>query len=237
MARTVIPGIYMIRNKQNGKVYIGQSKDILKRFRYYYWGSTTTCNYKETTHKITMVIREEGFKNFEILILDGGEHMKLLKQRLKAEVEYIAAYHANDPTYGYNEDSGGDPGRHTARKQSFHERLRRAEPVFLYSIENQSVQLYMFGAKAIADDFGIDKAIPSHAMNRCLAFHWKYYIIPARKATRDKLLKKKLKKLNNSKNAPDAPIRVVSRMDNTIERIVSVYKYIDEIAPEFGFKN
>lgn len=237
MARQVIPGIYMIRNKQNGKVYIGQSKNILRRFKHYYWGATTELDYSETRHPITKIIRTEGINNFDFTIIVSGPEYKDPVKRAIDEMKYIAIYKSDQPDHGYNESCGGEIGHSYPRKQSFHERLRRAEPVFLYSIENQSVQLYMFGAKAIADDFGIDKAIPSHAMNRCLAFHWKYYIIPARKATRDKLLKKKLKKLNNSKNAPDAPIRVVSRMDNTIERIVSVYKYIDEIAPEFGFKN
>lgn len=235
MARTVIPGIYMIRNRQNGKVYIGQSKDILRRFRQYYWGATTVSDYDETEHPITRAIRTEGIDNFDFLIVKSGPQFLSAKTRIIEEAIYIRQYKADDPDYGYNERKGGQVGSLTGRQQDFRERLRRAKPAFLYNIENESVQLYMFGAKAIADDFGTDKAITSHAMNRCDVFAGKYYIIPANATQRAVLLSKKLEVLANVKNNPRYPNRTTTRADNRASQLIKAYDYIEHVAPEFGF--
>ena len=67
---TVICGIYMIRNKLNGKVYIGQSKNILKRWKYYDWAVKTTCDYSGTKRFIVEEMRKCGMENFEFTVLD-----------------------------------------------------------------------------------------------------------------------------------------------------------------------
>lgn len=235
MAHKRISGIYRITNKLNGKVYIGQSKDILRRFRQYHWGATSDCNYGETNHKITIAIREFGIENFEFSIIASGSVYDNTYTRLMSEIEYIKKYNATDPRYGYNEDQGGGPGNMAPRKQSFCERLRRAVPVFLYNIETQSVVLYMFGARAVADDFKCDKAIASHAMNRCDVFAKEYYIIPARYADRQRLLTKKLESFSEVHSNPKYPNRTVNLIANKRDRLLKAFNYIDEIAPEFGY--
>ncbi|WP_300943550.1 GIY-YIG nuclease family protein [uncultured Duncaniella sp.] len=237
MARRVISGIYMITNKLNGKVYIGQSKDILKRFRQYYWGVTSNSDYSETTHNITTVIRELGFENFEFSIIASGPEYIDVRTRMTAEMQYIAKYKANDPEFGYNEDIGGDPGSLLPRTQSVRERAKRAIPVFLYNIETQSVLLYLFGARAVADDFKCDKAITSHAMNRLDVFADKYYIIPARYNDRHRLYEKKLASFEEVHSNPKFPNRTINKIANKRKRLEKAIKYIDKVAPEFGYSN
>lgn len=237
MAREVIPGIYMITNNLNGKVYIGQSKNILKRFKYYQWAATTDSNYAETKHTITKAIRKHGIENFTFSILDAGERYKNKETRLHAEIRYIGKYNANNPDFGYNEDRGGDPGHLAPRKQSFEERVKRAVPVFLYNIETQSSFLYLFGCKGIADEFGCDKAIVSHPFNRTNKFADKYFIIPAEYDKRYEYLAKREKKMNKTMNIPDCGKNAISRAKRRYAEYKTAVEYIDEIASEFGFPN
>lgn len=230
--RPVIAGVYLIRNKRNGKIYVGQSKDILKRFRQYEWGSTSDRDYSETTHSITMAIREEGIENFEFAIVERSND---LQKRVQLEAEYIKKYKSDDLAYGYNESAGGEIGRPWAREQQFRERIRRADPVFLYDIETEEAFLYLSGAKGVADEFGTSKDIVSHSVVQCLAFKYKYYVIPARKDKRDEVLNKRLKQLEDSAKAPDVSKRVVTRTTNNAKRIKKAFAYIDKIAPKFGF--
>lgn len=233
--RPVIAGVYLIRNRRNGKIYIGQSKDILKRFRQYEWGATSDRDYSETKHPVTKAIREEGIENFDFTILASGSRFNKVEKRLELEAEYIQLYHSDDPKRGYNESVGGEIGRPWAREQQFRERIRRADPVFLYNIETEETFLYLSGAKGVADDFGTTKDIVSHSVVQCLAFKYKYYVIPARKDKRDEVLKKRLKQLEDSANAPDVAKCVASRTTNNAKRIKKAFAYIDKIAPKYGF--
>lgn len=235
MARSVIAGIYKITNKKNGKVYIGQSKDILRRFRLYHWGSTTYSDYRESQRLITQAIREDGFENFDFSIIESGPRYEDPINRAIDEMKYIAIYKANDPKFGYNQTTGGELSSTNPRKQEFYERIRRAKPAFLYNMENKSVQLYMFGAKAIADDFNCDKAITSHALNRMDVFAGKYFIIPARFEDRYTLYMKRIKAFDEIINKPDALDRIVKRTENRKKRLIKIVEYIDEIAPQFGY--
>ena len=214
--RPVIAGVYLIRNKRNGKIYVGQSKNILKRFRQYEWGAATDCNYIEIGHPIVMAIREEGIENFEFAIV---ERCNDLQERIHLEAE----------------SSGGEIGHYAAREQNFRERIRRADPVFLYNIETEETFLYLSGAKGVADEFGTSKDIVSHVVTRGLAFQRKYYVIPARKDKRDEVLAKRLKQLEDSTNAPDIAKCVASRTTNNAKRIKKAFAYIDKIAPKYGF--
>ena len=235
MARKVISGVYKITNKLNGKVYIGQSKDLLRRFRQYYWIGTTTRSYGNMDQDIVQDIRKYGINNFEFTIIASGEQYTDINIRLEAEIYYIDKFNATDPQFGYNRDRGGDPGVLTPRQQSFIERARRAVPAFLYDIETGDTLLYMLGARAIAEDFNCDKAITSHAMNRCDVFSGKYYIIPARYADRHKILQKKLESFNTINSNPKYPNRTLTKIANKRNRLIEIMKYIDEIAPEFGY--
>ena len=234
MAREVISGIYMIRNKLNDKVYIGQSKDILKRFRHYHWGSSSESDYA-LQHNIVKVIKDVGINNFEFTIIASGSHFKSPEVRTQAERRYIQRYHANDPRYGYNEDSGGQLGVLIPRKQSFLERVNRATPAFLYDTETKNTLLYMMGAKAISDDFGCDKAITSHSLNRGDIFSSKYYIIPARYNDRYAIVNRRQDKVNKIKDRNDNNPRHYTRALKSFERFMDAVHYIDKIAHEFGY--
>lgn len=85
-------GIYMIKNKINGKVYIGQSIHIHKRFKEHIRHS------KYSNSVIHLAIKKYGLENFEfnILILCKKDKLNEL------ESKYIIEYNANNKENGYN---------------------------------------------------------------------------------------------------------------------------------------
>lgn len=197
---TKVSGIYKITNKLNGKVYIGQSKDIMHRFKYYQWSATTNSNYNDTNREIIKDMRLHGLDNFEFeIIASGEEYAESAIDRAMAEQFYINKYKSNNPKYGYNDSVGGELGVETPRKQSTREKLNRANPIILLNIETRSTMLYLGGAKAVGDDFGYGKDVMSHTVTRGSIFLNKYYLIPANKTQRHELLEKlRAKKMNQN---------------------------------------
>ena len=94
-------GIYMIRNKINQKYYICQSRNIALRQRYH------INMLRKNTHSNTYLQAQwnkYGEDNFEFIVLMECEPDELNKK----EIYLIAAYHSNNPKYGYNLTIGGD---------------------------------------------------------------------------------------------------------------------------------
>ena len=137
---TKIAGVYMIRNKINGKVYIGQSVDVRFRWKRYLWAVNSTASYSETKRSITKALREYGPENFEFKILDADPKCQDAYYRYEREAELIAKYKSYDPDYGYNSTTGFEGylyyGEYKPRKQQRREILKRAKPIYLYGESN-----------------------------------------------------------------------------------------------------
>lgn len=90
--------VYQHKNKINGKVYIGITKqEPEQRWRH-------GQGYKSSPH-FYAAIQKYGWDNFEHNIL----FQNLTKEKAcKKEQELIAKYHSMDREFGYNSTSGGD---------------------------------------------------------------------------------------------------------------------------------
>ena len=90
--------VYQHKNKINGKVYIGITKQKPEqRWRH-------GQGYKSSPH-FYAAIQKYGWDNFEHNIL----FQNLTKEEAcKKEQELIAKYHSMDREFGYNSTSGGD---------------------------------------------------------------------------------------------------------------------------------
>ena len=105
-------GIYIITNKINGKVYIGKSNDIERRFKEH-------CSQYErnrTPNKpLYLAFEKYGIYNFsfEILELCPSENLN------EKERYWIQKYQSDDKEKGYNILSGGD-GHDTGEKHPNH---------------------------------------------------------------------------------------------------------------------
>jgi len=98
-----ICGIYKIENIKNGKLYIGQSKNIRKRL--YEHKRTLNCG----NHKNTYLQRswnKYGEKSFSFIIIEECDKLELSEK----EIIYIAMYKSNVSSFGYNLTNGGESG-------------------------------------------------------------------------------------------------------------------------------
>lgn len=101
-------GIYMFKNKINGKCYIGQAQSLKKRINHHY-SNIKTQRYNLPIYK---AINKYGIENFDLIILK--EYPQDIKKKIlcnkmdEDEKYYIEKY--NGYTNGYNCTLGGDGG-------------------------------------------------------------------------------------------------------------------------------
>lgn len=107
MQKEKIIGIYKITNNKNGKVYIGQSKDIYKR-----WYLERTYKDKSNINLFNAFI-EDGIDNFSFEILMRFKQSPFIKKYLdKFEILFGNRYDARNPEKGYNIREFGHRGDH-----------------------------------------------------------------------------------------------------------------------------
>lgn len=92
-------GIYKIENLANGKVYIGQSKNIEKRF-------IGHCRYSKNSH-LGRAISKYGASNFKLHILETFSSYD--KEKLNdRECYWIYVFKSYNNEFGYNKTFGGE---------------------------------------------------------------------------------------------------------------------------------
>lgn len=96
-------GIYKITNSINGKIYIGKSVDIVRR-----WREHINCSkYKKSDlSPIHKAILKYGESNFLFEVLEECEEIELDDK----EMFYINLYNSQSNQIGYNITCGGDGG-------------------------------------------------------------------------------------------------------------------------------
>lgn len=96
-------GIYKIQNKLTGKIYIGQSVNIERRWQnHIYFAYLNSDKNKSYNYPLYKDIRDFGKNNFEFSIIEECDP-KLLNER---EIYWISFF--NSYKDGYNQTSGGD---------------------------------------------------------------------------------------------------------------------------------
>lgn len=95
-----VSGIYRITNLLNGKVYIGQSRNIWSRYKNHFCERYP----KNDRSYIHYAILHYGKENFSFEILKETYDLNYWEKFL------IQIHHSSDPEYGYNLTSGGTYG-------------------------------------------------------------------------------------------------------------------------------
>ena len=88
-------GIYKITNKVNGKVYIGQSVDIKKRWNRHLH-TVNNPNYKGYNYPLYRAMRKYGIENFLFEVIEECGKTELDDK----EIFYITQYKAIDHNNG-----------------------------------------------------------------------------------------------------------------------------------------
>ena len=95
--------IYCIKNKESGKIYIGQTTGTIQ----YRWSKH--CGTGKQCRILSAAISKYGKDSFEVFQIDSATS----KQELdKKEIAHIAAFRSNDRGIGYNIAPGGAIGKH-----------------------------------------------------------------------------------------------------------------------------
>ena len=97
-------GIYIIKNNVNGKIYIGKSIDIEKRWKEHIRHSKD--EYSKSKPAIHRAINKYGKDSFSFSVLEECS----IEQLNEREKYYIKKYNSNDKNTGYNFTEGGDGG-------------------------------------------------------------------------------------------------------------------------------
>lgn len=95
-------GIYLFKNKVNGKVYVGQSIDVEERIKSHF----ALANSKKKSGELMLIdraIRKHGSDAFDVKILVECSEDELDKY----ETYYISFYDSTNTDKGYNLQSGG----------------------------------------------------------------------------------------------------------------------------------
>ena len=96
--------IYFIRNKVNGKMYIGQTINFTKRIKDHKYNY---IHFPNKSPHLYAAINKHNWNNFEIEILD----IAFLKTNLDIlECHYIDLFNTLDKDCGYNLEKGGHSG-------------------------------------------------------------------------------------------------------------------------------
>lgn len=103
----MICGIYKITNKINGKVYIGQSRDIKQRWRREKSGAFSPGNVDYNCSR-SKAFRKYGIENFTFEVIEECS-IEALNEKEKYWANYYNSYVPN----GYNEALCGDYSSHT----------------------------------------------------------------------------------------------------------------------------
>jgi len=110
-----ICGIYKISNKVNGKVYIGSSSDIKKRWNTH---KNHLKKNKSDSRYLQNAWNKHGEENFVFEIIECVYFEENLKER---ELFYIEKYKSCDANFGYNlqKEPGRGPGLHGKDNPAF----------------------------------------------------------------------------------------------------------------------
>ena len=140
-----ICGIYKITNLINGKIYIGQSQNIYKRWNAHQ-KRPFNSNSTEYNSPLYRAIRKEGLDNFKMEIIT-----ECAKEELnELEIYYIKKYNACNRKYGYNISIGG---QNSIPKKLSDEEIARIIQRLKTTLDRTNV---------IALDFGVDASLISH---------------------------------------------------------------------------
>ena len=146
--------IYIHRNKINGKVYIGQTKQPLKSR----WNNG--YGYKQCT-KFWNAIQKYGWDNFEHKLIEDN---LTLDEANRKEQYYIQKYNSIDN--GYNISIGGGSNYGSGKN------------IYQYDLNGNYIKEW-FSISDIAEAFDVNDASSiynciSNKINSCFGFQWSY---------------------------------------------------------------
>ena len=176
-----IAAVYKLTNKQNGKIYIGESTNIVDRMSHY---RTVSRGRGEGGHKTSRpmdrAMIEYGFDGFDVELLASSETDPRVVEddyRKELEYQYITKLNAADPNVGYNsvKTKSHIPGKrnYKGHKHTIYTRMLKSDPVIC--VDGEEAMLY-WSAQSCAKLLGItDRSIVIRCIHKGISNHGRYF--------------------------------------------------------------
>lgn len=217
-----IAGVYLIRIKPTGKVYVGSSNNIRRRIKLHRLAAMSSAPSVRRDGELYDDIRKYGVKSMEIEYLDISEDMKDETKRLNMEYAMIMEYKAKNPQYGYN-TGNLFAGLAKPRVQKPIEKINRAKSLILYDTQTGGAWLFFGGAKEIGKHLGYGKErqygkdAMSHAAINLSLVRSRYLLFYIDKDMRKNQLKHAVKHAKT-----DAKIKYIQTMESIVSKILKI---------------
>lgn len=239
-----MPGIYIIRNKINNKVYVGQSVNTKLRITNH---KTLLRNNKHENKYLQNSYNKYGYKNFEFKVIENCKEECLDEK----EIYWIQYYDSMNRSKGYNRESGGNKNKHfdderiksitgkgnpmygknhTDEVKEIIRKSNRGRNNKLTEKEVSKIKVRLHNGeqcKNIAKEYGV-KISTISKIKRCVNWEW------VKKELNEELLKNedisyKVIKLYKEGNSINRICEITNKSQKTISNIVKPYKKEKEI--------
>lgn len=134
-------GIYKIENILNNKKYIGQSVDIMQRFRQQRYVLRHNISKNE---RLQFEYNQYGEENFTFQIIELCEESNLDER----ECYYISLYNTLDFNFRYNIETGGKIGKENEHKK-FGRTITKAENKKSFKYEKSKVKVVLLNTREV----------------------------------------------------------------------------------------
>lgn len=172
MSKKKICGIYKITNKINGKVYIGQSRDIKNRIRVHKYDFQKNKHHNPHFQKSW---NKYGKDNFKFEIIEECEENELNKN----EQYWINFYNSFDSNLGYNLTNGGDCEYLFSDVNNEKNRERQSSiPIIQLDFDGNIINIWNHGCREASKKLGLSQSTIWKCCNKesasCYNFIWLY---------------------------------------------------------------
>lgn len=171
--------IYKLTNKLNNKIYVGKTKNFLRRMNEY--KTRKVSDSPKYNYGIMREINKVGFNNFSVEILDVCFSEVQLAER---EKYHILNLRANDPNIGYNSRAGDlkEPLNYKTRQimslshigltEAAETKRKKSKPIIAFK---DNICYIAESGKLFGDYIHADRAVVSHGITRIITVQG-YYI-------------------------------------------------------------
>jgi group I intron endonuclease len=226
-----IIGIYQIKNNINGKIYIGKSIDIERRWCQHKYGKTKNV--------ISLAISKYGITNFEFSIIEKVENIfeknEIECRLIILEQKWMDINNSYKKGFGYNINKTSKPNLTSLRNKNFAEKISQikiemnhcGKLITQYSLTGEIIKEW----KSAAD---IERTLGFHAENisaSCLKkskksnnFLWRFKDDPITKDNIkdvDKIIRKRKKVVQLTKD--NIQLKVFDSMSDAAKSVNSKY--------------
>lgn len=156
-----IAAVYCITNRVNGKLYFGESSNIVDRMSAYRTASRGRVG--DTLSPIYQAIQDYGYDAFDFRIIVTEKENPMIADddyRHDVELRYIRRYNTTDPNIGYNVQHtrfrARGPMVKTGVPTADSTKILKSTPILGYEIDTGDVFMYL-GSKSASDILGFPK--------------------------------------------------------------------------------